>query len=134
MFSMDRDHVMRVARPTDNLSAITDMYARGLGLTVLAEFTDHAGFDGVILGHPSHPYHLEFTSQRGHRVGAAPTKDHLLVFYVPDPREWKDLCGRMAAAGFRSVASYNPYWDDHGKSFEDLDGYRVVLQNGAWTK
>ena len=66
--AMNRDHVMRVARPTDNLSQIADMYARGLGLAILTRFTNHAGFDGVILGHPQHPYHLEFTSQRGHRV------------------------------------------------------------------
>jgi YycE-like protein len=28
----------------------------------------------------------------------------------------------MSAAGFRSVRSYNPDWDTHGKTFEDLDG------------
>ncbi len=66
---------------------------RGLGFTVLAEFTDHDGFDGVILGHPHHPYHLEFTSQPGHHVGPAPTKDHLLVFYIPDADEWEESIG-----------------------------------------
>jgi len=49
------------------------MYAKGLGFAVLAEFEDHRGFDGVILGHPRQPYHIEFTSQRGHKVGKAPT-------------------------------------------------------------
>jgi hypothetical protein len=131
---MNRDHVMRVARPTNNLSAIADMYARGLGLTILAQFTDHEGFDGAILGHPRHPYHLEFTSQRGHQVGVAPTKDHLLVFYIADEGDWKHACDRMVAAGFRGVPSYNPYWDGHGRTFEDLDGYRVVLQNSGWTR
>ena len=24
------------------------------------------------------------------------------------------------------------YWDRCGRTFEDLDGYRVVLQNAAW--
>jgi len=33
---------MRVARPTDNLAAAADMYAKGLGFTVLAQFTDAA--------------------------------------------------------------------------------------------
>ena len=130
---MSRERVMRVARPTDNLSAIADMYAHGLDLTVLARFVDHEGFDGVILGHPRHPYHLEFTSQRGHEVGTAPTKDHLLVFYIADEGEWRRSCDRMLAAGFRRVQSCNPYWDTHGRTFEDLDGYRVVLQNSAWT-
>ena len=110
------------------------MYAAGLGFTVLAQFTDHEGFDGVILGHPRHPYHLEFTRQRGHLVGRAPSKDHLLVFYIPEADEWAEGCGRMLAAGFRRVPSYNPYWDVHGWTFEDVDGYRVVLQNSAWSK
>jgi hypothetical protein len=32
------------------------------------------------------------------------------------------------------VQSFNPYWDQHGKTFEDPDGYRVVLQNAAWDR
>jgi len=38
---------------------------------VLTQFHDHEGFDGVILGHPQQPYHLEFTAQRGHQSGKA---------------------------------------------------------------
>jgi len=125
--------VLRVARPTDHLTAIAEMYARGLGFTVLAQFADHDGFDGIILGHPRQPYHLEFTTQRGHQVGKAPTQDHLLVFYLPAQDEWEASCTQMLAAGFQRVPSYNPYWDAQGQTFEDLDGYRVVLQNAAWT-
>ena len=110
------------------------MYEAGLGFAVLARFTDHEGFDGVILGHPRYPYHFEFTQQRGHSVGTAPTKDHLLVFYIPDGDEWEESCARMLAAGFRRVSSYNPYWDVHGRTFEDVDGYRVVLQHSAWSE
>jgi len=125
---------MRVARPTDNLAAIAEMYGKGLGFAVLAEFKDHRGFDGVILGHPRQSYHIEFTSQREHQVGKAQTQDHLLVFYVPNKDEWKAGCAQMISAGFREVPSYNPYWDLRGRTFEDIDGYRVVLQNAAWNK
>jgi hypothetical protein len=124
---------MRVARPTDNLAAIAEMYAKGLGFTVLAQFEDHRGFDGVILGHPKQHYHIEFTSQRGHQVGEAPTRDHLLVFYLPDKDDWEAASAQMTSAGFREVPSNNPYWDLQGRTFEDIDGYRVVLQNAAWT-
>ena len=130
---MSVGRVLRVARPTDNLAAVAAMYEEGLGFVVLPQFTDHEGFDGVILGRAQHPYHLEFTQQRGHRVGTAPTKDHLLVFYIPDGAEWEERCGRMETAGFRRVSSYNPYWDGHGRTFEDVDGYRVVLQNPPWS-
>ena len=108
------------------------MYADGLGLSVLDSFTDHDGFDGVILGHHGQPYHLEFTRQRRHRVGLAPSKEHLLVFYVPDAEEWAASCARMASAGFRVVQSLNPFWDRTGATFEDIDGYRVVLSNRSW--
>ncbi|CDG20520.1 conserved protein of unknown function [Xenorhabdus poinarii G6] len=36
----------------------------------------------------------------------------------------------MQDAGFISVPSYNPYWDKSEKIFENIDDYRVVLQNG----
>ena len=33
---------------------------------------------------------------------------------------------------FMPVEAFNPYWDRLGKTFEDPDGYRIVLQNAAW--
>jgi hypothetical protein len=131
---MKAGSILRVARPTNQVETIADMYAKGLGFTVLSRFQDHDGFDGIVLGHPQQPYHLEFTTQRGHRVGKAPTKEHLLAFYIPDQDEWEKQCSQMLAAGFRNVPSNNPYWDRQGRTFEDIDGYRVVLQNAAWTK
>ena len=124
--------VLRVARPTDDLPALLRFYCDGLGLAQLGAFTAHNGFDGVMLGQPGAPYHLEFTHEPGHAVGRAPTADHLLVFYLPDPIEWQAAVRRLEAAGFAPVPAYNPYWDEHGRTFEDPDGYRVVLQRAAW--
>lgn len=124
--------VMRVARPTDNLAEITSMYAAGLGFEVIDSFKGHDGFDGFILGHPNHLFHLEFTQHVGKKVGKAPSKDNLLVFYIPARDEWVASCEAMQASGFKQVKSYNPYWDVAGRIYEDLDGYRVVLQNEAW--
>jgi catechol 2,3-dioxygenase-like lactoylglutathione lyase family enzyme len=123
---------LRVARPTDRLPEIAAMYARGLGLDVLGRFEDHDGFDGVMLGRPEDAFHLEFTTRRGHAAEGAPSGEHLLVLYEPDAAAWSAACERMLAAGFREVAAHNPYWDVRGRTFEDLDGYRVVLQNTAW--
>ena len=128
-----RNGKLRVARPTDNLAKISEMYINGLGFEHLGKFEDHNGFDGVIIGHPQHLYHLEFTHHRGTKVGKAPTQDNLLVFYIPDQQEWESACVQMENAGFALVPSYNPYWDIAGKTFEDLDGYRIVLQNREWT-
>lgn len=124
---------LRVARPTDHLDEVVKFYVEGLGFSILGSFKDHDGFDGVMLGQPGGPYHLEFTTQFGHAVGRAPTQDHLLVFYLPELEHWQTAVERLIAAGYPAVQSQNPYWDIKGKTFEDPDGYRVVLQNAAWT-
>ena len=129
---MKADVHIRVARPTDKLDEVIRFYRDGLGFEVIYSFTDHDGFDGVMLGLRGAAYHLEFTRHRGHAAGRAPTQDNLLVFYVPEKAEWEQAVARMVAAGHGPVPSYNPYWDRAGKTFEDPDGYRVVLQNAAW--
>ena len=125
---------MRVARPSDNLEALLQFYKQGLGLEVLARFDDHDGFDGIILGHPNAPYHLEFTKAHGEVVGRAPSQDHLLVFYLPEQSTWTDAVNTMKLAGFDPVPSFNPYWDKFGLTFQDPDGYRVVFQCAEWNR
>ena len=118
---------LRVARPTDNLDALLPFYRDGLGFEVLARFGEHEGFDGMMLGHKGGGYHLEFTTKVGHAAGRAPTQDNLLVFYLPEPKGFKEAVEKMNVAGFAAVTSFNPYWDRYGKTFEDPDGYRIVL-------
>lgn len=120
---------LRVARPSDNPDGLLRFYRDGLGLNVLYRFEGHDGFDGVMLGRQGAPYHFEFTHKRGHAAGRAPTQDNLLIFYYPDSIEWLDAVERMGKAGFGSVPAFNPFWDKNGVTFEDPDGYRVVLKN-----
>lgn len=129
---MNKNNILRVARATDRLDAVVRFYVEGLGFVQLGSFADHEGFDGVMIGIPGADYHLEFTHQRGHSVGRAPTRENLLVFYLPDKTEWEAAVERMQTAGYAPVVSLNPYWDRHGRTFEDADGYRVVLQNAEW--
>lgn len=131
MNALEKAH-LRVARATDNLTEIVSFYRDGLGFEVLGSFTDHDGFDGVMLGHKALGYHLEFTHHRSERAGRAPGKENLLIFYLPAPEDWQRAVERMLANGYQPVASNNPYWDRRGKTFEDADGYRVVLQQAAW--
>mmetsp|Transcript_28568 Transcript_28568/g.48287 ORF Transcript_28568/g.48287 Transcript_28568/m.48287 type:complete len:131 (+) Transcript_28568:19-411(+) len=123
---------MRIARPVTDLGTTQKRYCDGLNMQVLGEFRDHQGFDGVMLGSPSMQYHFEFTQCRHHKIAPSPTQEDLVVFYEPDGAQWEEKCIRMLAAGFNQVDSFNPYWDVNGKTFQDNDGYRVVLQNGSW--
>ena len=109
-------------------------YREGLGFEVLHEFRDYDGFDGVMLGRPGAPYHLEFTSKVGHTAGRAPIADNLLVFYLPDHADWLAAVNRLEKQGHSPVPDFNPYWNRDGKTFEDPDGYRVVLQHAAWSR
>jgi hypothetical protein len=126
------DATLRVARPTDRLEEVVRFYSQGLGMTILGSFQDHDGFDGVMLGQPGAAYHLEFTSKQGHAAGRASSLDHLLVFYLPDHGLWLEALERMRRAGYEPVPSFNPYWDHSGRTYEDPDGYRVVLYNASW--
>lgn len=129
---MKRPPHLRIARPVADLATTREMYCRGLGLRVVGAFADHAGFDGLMLGAPGAAYHFEFTSCRHHPVAPTPTAEDLVVFYLPSATEWQAVCDDMVAAGFAPVAAFNPYWDRHGRTFEDKDGYRIVVQNDEW--
>ena len=124
--------VLRVARPTDDIDALVPFY-RALGLRVLSRFEGHGIFDGAIMGAEAAPWHLEFTRAEGHAAPRARSPDDLLVLYLPDADEWRAATERMEAAGHAPVPSFNPYWDVRGRTYEDADGFRVVLARMAWT-
>ncbi|KAF2028775.1 hypothetical protein EK21DRAFT_113627 [Setomelanomma holmii] len=143
---------LRIARSTPSIPSLLDFYTTGLGFRIISSFTAHNGFDGVMLGHPSLPYHLEFTTHyerhkedEGEGYGRAPTRDNLLVFYIAGREEWEGAVRRMEDlekkggngeenSVCKSVRSENPWWEQDGKgrTFEDADGWRVVLWNGVW--
>lgn len=122
----------RLARPVTDLHRTEVLYCEGLGLTRLDHFENHDGFDGVMLGEPGGAYHFEFTYCRTHPIAPSPTTEDLLVFFMPDRQDWLNRCEAVHAAGFRAVVSLNPYWELDGRTFEDHDGYRIVLQGAPW--
>lgn len=122
---------LRVARPTAQMPAVLRFYRDGLGLAVLATFTGHAGYSGVMLGLPGREVHLELTEHEHGSPCPAPTKDNLLVLYIPDRQALDALVARMTSAGYSPVSPENPYWLERGTTFEDPDGWRVVLMNTA---
>ncbi|ORX89177.1 Glyoxalase/Bleomycin resistance protein/Dihydroxybiphenyl dioxygenase [Basidiobolus meristosporus CBS 931.73] len=121
----------RVARPTDQLEKVIEFYGEGLGLEKIGSFEKHAGYTGVMFGLPDKKYHLEFTT---HELGSpcpAPSKDNLLVFYIPDKANIRKTVDRLNKLGYYEVEPENPYWKVGGKSFEDPDGWGIVLMNNV---
>ncbi len=123
---------IRIARPTNQLAKVILFYTEGLGLNKLSSFTNHAGYDGVMLGLPGREYHLKFTQHGSGSPCPAPTKDNLLVFYIPDEVALNAAVARLQKSGYFPVAPENPYWNGKGFTFEDPDGWRVVLFAGTW--
>jgi len=119
----------RIARPTNQLKRVVEFYRDGLGLQVIGSFENHDGYDGVMIGLPDKTYHLEFTQHQGGSPCPPPTKDNLLVFYIPDKEARDGIVQRLHALGYNSVPPENPYWNNSGVTIEDPDGWRIVLQN-----
>ena len=119
---------VRIARHTDRLDAVLRFYRDGIGLPEVGAFRGHAGYDGVFLVLPGTDAHLELTTGGAH-AAPQPHPETLLVLYLGDEAAVRAVADRLDA---EPVASANPYWDEHGLTFADPDGFRVVLVPEEW--
>lgn len=126
---------VRLARPTAQLDEIIQFYCQGLGFNSLLEFDwDQAGYAGVVLSIPGTDIYLEFvTHQKGFSKDEInpPTEDHLLVFYLEHKSDYEATKHRLVEMGYYPVKAKNQHWDLAGSTFEDPDGWRVVLMLGS---
>ena len=121
---------LRVARHTERLDEVVGFYRDGIGLIEIGGFRDHDGYDGVFLAVPGTGAHLELTAGGGHGA-PAPHPESLLVFYLGDDEAVQAVAARL---GVDSTPSANPYWAEHGMTFQDPDGFRVVLVPDGWER
>ena len=119
---------LRVARHTERLQEVVRCYRDGIGLTEAGGFHDHDGYDGVFLAVPGTGAHLELTAGGGHGA-PMPHPESLLVLYLGDAATVQTVAARL---GVDPVPPANPYWPGHGLTFEDPDGFRVVLVPERW--
>jgi catechol 2,3-dioxygenase-like lactoylglutathione lyase family enzyme len=119
---------LRVARHTERLGELVAFYRDELGFRETGGFRDHAGYDGVFLEVPGTGAHLELTTGGTHDA-PAPHPESLLVLYLGDEAAVRAAAARL---GREPVVAANPYWAEHGVTFEDPDGFRVVLVPEQW--
>jgi catechol 2,3-dioxygenase-like lactoylglutathione lyase family enzyme len=119
---------LRVARHTGRLEEVVAFYRDGLGLPEIGRFRGHDGYDGVFLEIPGSGAHLELTSGGEHRA-PKPHPESLLVLYAGGDGAVREIAARLGA---EPVEPANPYWADHGVTFEDPDGFHVVLVPERW--
>ena len=118
----------RVARHTRRLDEVVGFYRDGIGLIEVGGFRGHDGYDGVFLAVPGTGAHLELTAG-GDGPPPAPHPESLLVFYLGGDDAVDAVVARL---GVDPVAPANPYWAEHGVTFQDPDGFRVVLVPERW--
>ncbi len=119
---------LRVARHTERLGELVRFYRDGLGLVEVGGFRDHDGYDGVFLEVPGSGAHLELTDGGGHGA-PVPHPESLLVLYLGHERAVQAASTRL---GLDPVRPANPYWAEHGTTFQDPDGFNVVLVPARW--
>lgn len=123
---------VRIARPTDQLHEVERFYCEGVGLEKLGSFEGHSGYNGVMVGLPGFPYHLEFTQHVEGSHCPAPSMDNLLVLYIPDEEAIGKVVERLGQLGYPEVEPENPYWKEKGAvTVADPDGWRLVLMPTA---
>jgi catechol 2,3-dioxygenase-like lactoylglutathione lyase family enzyme len=119
---------LRVARHTERLEEVVAFYREGIGLSEIGRFEDHDGYSGVFLAIPGSGAHLELTAG-GRHPAPAPHPESLLVLYLGAEAALQEIAARLDRD---PVPPANPYWAEHGQTFEDPDGFRVVLVPEAW--
>ena len=119
---------LRIARHTERLKELIRFYRDGIGLRQVGRFHDHAGYDGVFLAVDGCGAHLEFTAGGGEAT-PRPHPESLVVLYLGDDETVRAVMVRL---GVDPVPAANPYWNEHGVTVEDPDGFRVVLVPEQW--
>ena len=126
---------IRFARPTDQLdAAVVRFYRDGLGLRASAGFADHAGYtrrDARAPGTAATTSSSPATPDGSPGRRRAPTTCSSSTSATPSGAT--AVAAQLRALGGAPVAAENPYWDAVGAlTFEDPDGWRVVLVPSAW--
>ena len=118
----------RLARHTSRLEQLKDFYVNIIGLSVIGEFKNHSGYDGVFIGNANLDWHLEFT-QTGESVDHKFDEDDILVFYPENQFEFESLLERINTQKVVQSLAKNPYWQEKGMTLKDPEGHTVVISN-----
>ncbi|MFF1462872.1 VOC family protein [Streptomyces sp. NPDC058330] len=126
---------LRIARPSRDLEAAEVFWVAGLGLEVLYRH-EADGASGkhalLMVGRPDASWHLELVRDPAAPVDPRPTPEDLLVVYLGEPVP-DSLIERLGRHGGKRVPAHNPYWDTWGVTFQDPDGYLLVLSTRTWS-
>ncbi|MEV5446765.1 VOC family protein [Streptomyces sp. NPDC052644] len=132
---VDASAHIRIARPSRDLRPAERFWVSGLGFDVLYRQTAD-GTPGrsslLMVGPPGAGWHLELVHDPTAPSGPRPTAEDLLVVYLGEPVP-RSVVERLERHGGKRVPARNPYWDIWGVTFQDPDGYLLVLSSRTWS-
>jgi uncharacterized glyoxalase superfamily protein PhnB len=124
---------LRIARRCADPFALAAQYRDGFGMTEHGRFSGHDGHDGVMLGWPAAGWHIELVRTPEPRRHV-PDSEDALVIYEPAADAWQARVDALERAGFVRVRAGNPYWQQHGASFDDAEGFRWIIARQAGSR
>jgi catechol 2,3-dioxygenase-like lactoylglutathione lyase family enzyme len=121
--------ILRVARHTEDLQKMQRFYEHILGLAIVGNFSDHDGYDGIMLGIAGQPWHLEFTSTPGDSSthSAVAGEEDFLVFYPTSMDAYQEILDKIAAEKLPTYIPKNPFWQAHAIMIKDPDGFSILI-------
>ena len=124
---------MRIVRHCNAPDVLASQYCQALGFQLFTRFDDRDGYSAAIAGWPGAAWHVAFVSAP-EPPRSAPSTEEALVIYEPDAARWQARAEALRQAGFHDVTAPNPYWETHGASFADREGFRLILVRQAWDR
>lgn len=116
----------RRAQHTPDLREIIAFYTSILGFSVLGEFTNHDGYNGVFLGFEEENWELEFTEDGIEPIHSR-DEDDLLVFYPTSKKQFETIVQTIQSTQLKVYEPKNPYWKIHGIYIKDPDGFGIIV-------
>jgi hypothetical protein len=111
------------------------LYEALLGLSRLAQFEDHDGFSGVILGFENSDWQLEIvTVSASQRQPTDEDAERGIVLYL-GAEEFRKAGRQVAISGAQIVINKNSYWTRRGAiTIRGYDGESIVIVEGLWNR
>lgn len=125
--------VLRVVRHCADPVALAAQYRAALRMDGQRGFAGHDGYAATFLGRAGAGWHLAFVRAPRPRA-SSPEFEEALALYEPDSQQWQQRVTDLECAGFVRASSPDPYWNDHGASFSDLEGFRVIVARLEWAR
>jgi catechol 2,3-dioxygenase-like lactoylglutathione lyase family enzyme len=101
---------VRFTRPTAKYDDVLVFYRDVLGLPVLAEWRGHRDYDGVVLGLPGTPVHMELLQHGDPPHIPEPHPENQLVLYLRGPEAVTTASRRLVEHGHSPVPASNRAW------------------------